>query len=457
LKIYILFFFILTTFGISAQNFKGIVYDRTSNKPIIDANVYIKNSDFGDRTNKKGWFNIKISSRTFTNDTLVISHISYNTVKIVKSDFTINDTVFLSLKTNILDEIQLIEKRKLKRNLNFKKLALLPKQLHSFASLLIDKKIYVFGGDLTLNVDVYRKALNDFDYYQADPSSSMQDFFRNVFFSRQPTFQDFNNELLIYDIQTNQWTSEDIGLRKRAYHNINYDKENNEVYILGGKRLSKNRESEYLDDTIEVLDRISKSIKIDKTNPHQAVNFESFIYKNNLIILGGSIKRKKDKEKVYSNKIHFYDIKSGLWYHIGNMPVGKETNGILVEDKIFLFGGYDKKPLTQIESYNLITGKWKIEGDLFITVSRPAIAKKDHTIYIFEEGRIFTYNLVSKDLKDYHVNIFLKASKMYIANNKLFILGGFYDGEFSILPSNELFSIDLEEFENTRVYNIKRL
>jgi hypothetical protein len=65
--------------------------------------------------------------------------------------------------------------------------------------------------------------------------------------------------------------------------------------------------------------------------------------------------------------------------------------------------------------------------------------------------------LASKELKDYHVNIFLKASKMYIANNKLFILGGFYEGKFSILPSNELFSIDLEEFENTRIYNIKRL
>ena len=418
--------------------------------------MYIKNSGFGDQTNKKGRFNIKISSRAFIGDTLVISHISYRTVKIAKSDFIVNDTIFLSLNTNILDEIQLIENKKLKNNIKFEKLAFLPKQLHSFASLLIDEKIYVFGGDLTFKVDAYRNALSNFDY-DIDQDNAFQYFSNNIFFSSQPTFQDFNNELLIYEIKTNQWSSEDIGLRKRAYHNINYDKENNEIYILGGKRLSKNRRSEFLDDKIEILDLGSKSIKIDKTNPHQAVNFESFIYKNNLIILGGSIKIKKDKEKVYSNKIHLYDIKSGLWYHIGNMPAAKETNGVLIEDKIFLFGGYDKKPLTQIESYNLITGKWKIEGDLFTTVSRPAIAKKDHTIYLFEYGRIFTYNLASKELKDYHVNIFLKASKMYIANNKLFILGGFYDGEFSIRPSNELFSIDLEEFENTRIYNIKRL
>ncbi len=447
----------LATYAISAQNFKGFVYDRVSNKPIIDANVYGKNSDFGDKTNKKGRFNIKISSRTFIIDSLVISHISYNTITIIHPDLTIIDTIFLSLNSNILDEIQLNENKKLKRNLSFRNLAPLQKSIHSFASLLINDKIYIFGGDLTFNVDAYKKALNDYDYNQADPSLSMQYYFHNVFLSHQPSFQDFNNELFIYDIKTNQWGSEDIGLRKRAYHNINYDKDNNKIYILGGKRLSKNKSFEYLDDKIEVLDPVSNSIEIDKTNPHQAINFESFIYKNNLIVLGGSIKMKKNKEKIYSNKMHLYDLKSGLWYHIGNMPKAKETNGILIGDKIFLFGGYDKKPLTQIESFDLITGKWSVNGDLFTGVSRPALTKKDNTIYLFENGIVFTYNIATRELKEYHVNLFLKASKMYFVHNKLFILGGFYDNEFSVQPSNGVFSIDLDEFENTRIHNIKKL
>lgn len=447
----------LATIGISAQNLKGFVYDRISNKPIVDANVYIKNSDFGNKTNKKGRFNIKRSSRTFTIDTLVISHISYNTKTIINPDLTIIDTIFLSLKSNILDEIQLTENKKLKRNLSFKDLAPLQKNIHSFASLLINDKIYIFGGDLTFNVNTYRKALSEFDYSQGPPGASMKYFFDNIFLSHQPSFQDFNNELFIYDINTNQWNNEDIGLRKRAYHNINYDKDNNKIYILGGKRLSKNKSFEYLDDKIEVLDPASKSIEIDKTNPHQAINFESFIYKNNLIVLGGSIKMNKNKEKVYSNKIHLYDLKSGLWYHIGNMPKAKETNGILIGDKIFLFGGYDKKPLTQMESFDLITGKWSVNGDLFTEVSRPALTKKDNTIYLFENGIVFTYNIVTRELKEYHVNLFLKASKMYFVNKKLIILGGFYDREFSVQPSNGVFSIDLDEFENTRIHNIKKL
>ncbi len=457
LRSYIFFFFLLATIEISAQSFKGLIYDQISNRPIINVNVYVKNSRFGDRTNKQGRFNIKLSPKEFTIDTLVISHISYNTISKINPDISVVDTIFLSLKTNVLNEIQLIENRKLKRNLNFEKLAPLLKNIHSFASLLINDKIFIFGGDLTFNVNTYRKALSEFDYSQGPPGASMKYFFDNIFFSSQPTFQDFSDELFIYDISTNEWNNEDIGLRKRAYHNINYDKENNEIYILGGKRLSTNRTFEYLDDKIEILDPTIKSIKIDKTNSHQAINFGSFIYKNNLIVLGGSIKMNKNKEKVYSNKIHLFDLKTGLWYHIGNMPKAKETNGILIGDKIFLFGGYDVGPLTQIESFDLITGKWTIEGDLFSGVGRPAIAKNDNTIYLFENGRIFTYHIFSKELKEYHVNIFLKGTKMYFAHNKLFILGGVYEGEFSTQPSNEMFSIDLGEFENTRIHNIKKL
>jgi len=122
-------------------------------------------------------------------------------------------------------------------------------------------KKYIFGGDLTFKVDAYRKALSDFDY-DIDQDNA---------------FQNFNNKLLIYDIKANQWNIENIGLRKRAYHNVNYDKNNQEIYILGGKNLSRNRNFEYLDNKIEILDPITKKIKIDKTNPHQAINFESFI------------------------------------------------------------------------------------------------------------------------------------------------------------------------------------
>lgn len=453
---FLFFVFVFFSFHISAQKIKGIVLDKFNDKPIENVNIYFYNSNKGTKTDKKGRFKINTLPRDTKNKSIIISHISYNTKSILFGKNLKIDTIYLEQKNRLLNEIQLTETRKLKSNIKFQKLAFLPKNIHSFASLLIDDKIYIFGGDLTFNVNSYKKALNDFDYDQ-NQDKSFQAFFDNVFLLNQPTFQDFNNELFIYDIKADQWNKEDIGLSKRAYHNINYDKDNNKIYILGGKRLSKGKRFEYLEENIEVLDLNTKSVKIDKTNPHQAVNFESFIYKNNLIVMGGSIKIKKNKEKIYSNKIHLYDLKKGLWYQIGNMPEAKETNGVLIGDKIYFFGGYNKKPLTQIESFDLITGKWSVEGDLFTGVSRPAIATNGDLIYLFEKGIIFTYNTLTKNLKEYHVELFLEASNMYFANNNLFILGGSYQDEFSNIPSKDLFSIDINEFENSRIHKITSL
>jgi len=40
-----------------------------------------------------------------------------------------------------------------------------------------------------------------------------------------------------------------------------------------------------------------------------------------------------------------------------------------------LFGGYNKKNLTEIESFDLKTAKWKKEGTLFRGMRKPAITK----------------------------------------------------------------------------------
>jgi len=53
---------------------------------------------------------------------------------------------------------------------------------------------------------------------------------------------------------------------------------------------------------------------------------------------------------------------------------GMETKKILTGNSFYLFGGYIDKPLKLIETYNVITGKWKEEGKLPFAVERLAIA-----------------------------------------------------------------------------------
>ena len=154
--------------------------------------------------------------------------------------------------------------------------------------------------------------------------------------------------------------------------------------------------------------------------------------------------------KEYSNKVHSYDINSGFWYELIDLPIAKETNGVLIQDKIYLIGGYNSKPLSTIESFDILTEKWETVGELFNSISCPAITQNNGIIYFFENEKFYTYDTKSKQLKEYLINIPMKGSELYFSNNKLYLIGGYIENYYSKYPSANLFSIDIDEFENTK-------
>jgi len=170
----------------------------------------------------------------------------------------------------------------------------------------------------------------------------------------------YKGDFLTYDIPTDTWTKNETKFDKRAFHNANLFGEN--LYVLGGTTMSVSKKKEYLKTNVEIINLQTNTKIVDGTNPHQAVNFVSFNYQGNLIVAGGSIKKKRNEKKEYTSKVHFYDLKEGYWYELDSMPSAKETNGVLIDDKIYLIGGFKSKPLSEIESFDLITrnGKRKV-------------------------------------------------------------------------------------------------
>ncbi|MFV8342351.1 carboxypeptidase-like regulatory domain-containing protein [Flavobacterium sp. XS2P39] len=431
-----------------AQNIKGIVIAQKSRLPIEDVNVAVKKFNVSSVTDKKGEFNINISTGFQENDTLYFSHVGYLTKKVLFSELKKNNFL-ISIDQNIeyLDGITLSANKKLKAKLSFTKLTPLKHALSSFGSILKDSKIYIIGGDASFKTDAWKKVTYE------NPDPTMEDYLRELRF--QFSGQSYKGDLLVYDIKTNHWETSTLKFRKRAHHNLNYF--NNTIYVIGGKRTSKNGKFEFLDDTIEVFSMDKKSIAIDNTNPHQAADFSSFTYNDNIIVLGGSLKMNDNGAKVYSNKVHSYNINSGYWYQLTDMPTAKETDGVLIKNKIYLIGGFNTKPLSTIESFDLLTEKWQTEGELFRGMEKPAIAYNETTIYFFENERIYTYNIETKELKEYLISLPMKASKLHLSDNKLFLLGGYIENDYSKYPSPNLFSIDINEFENTNPSRYKIL
>lgn len=442
MKKVVLFLIVFPVFSV-AQSSIGTVIDKKNNLPIADVNLTLKLYDKSIITDEKGKFDLKRNIKLEENDTLYFSHMSYVSKRITYKELKDYDfKVFLDEKIELLDSITLSysSNKQLKLKISYSKLAPQKYPLSNFGAVLKENKIYVIGGDASFTTDAWKKV----QYEKVDPT--MEEYIRELKF--QFSGQMYNGNLMVYDINTNQWETSLLKFRKRAFHNLN--EYNDKIFVFGGKRVSVNGVFEYLDDKMEVLDLNKQTITIDNTNPHQAASFASFTYNNSLIVMGGSVKMSDNGKKKYSDKVHLYDLSSGYWYELSAMTIAKETSGILIKNKIYLFGGFNGKPLSAIESFDLVTEKWKTEGNLFCTLNNPAITFNDDLVYLFENGKIYTYNTNTKELKEYLIDLPMQASKLFFYNDKLYLLGGYIENYFSKFPSPNLFSIDSNEFKNTK-------
>jgi len=432
-----------------AQDIKGVVISQKTNLPVDDVNVRSLSTNITGLTDEKGEFSLKYSSNFRENDTLEFSHIGYISKKISLNNLRQQHKVFISEETENLSGLTISANNelKLKSKLNFNKMKSLPYGIFAFGSVLKDDKIYVIGGDASFKTDAYTKIKKE------KPEFTMADYLKELQF--QFDGQIYKDKLLIYDIKSDSWQTSEIKFKKRAYHNLNYY--DNKFYVSGGKRVSANGKFEYLQDQIEVFDTNKQTMTIDKTYPHQASNAASFTYKDNIIVMGGSIKANEKNPTAFTNKVHLYDINSGYWYQLADMPTAEEPCGILIDNKIYLIGGFNGKTLAQIESFDLTTEKYQNEGELFSGLEKPAIAYHNKVIYFFEDKKMFTYNITSKQLKEYAIELSLKSSSMYYANNNLYIIGGYTYNDYSETPSAHVYSIAIDEFETTKPDKIKVL
>lgn len=446
----LLLIFILFPLLSIAQNINGSIVSTNSNLPLENTNVFALSSKVGTISDENGKFSLKLLAKYNSDEILEFSHIGYTTTRISLS-YLAKQNFIVTLEENIenLSDVIIPADQKLQSKLSFTTLTSLKHLIFSFGSFLQDDKIYVSGGDAYPEINHLEKARSE----KAD--MDMVKFLSEEQYTSAK--RHYKKDLCIYDIKTDTWKTSKLKLQNRAYHNIHFYK--NSIYIIGGKKMFVNKISswEYLQDQIEVLDLEKQTITIDKTNPHQAADFASFTYKDNIIVMGGSIKATEAGVKEFTDKVHLYNISSGYWYELTHMPKAKETSGILVEDKIYLIGGNNGKPISQVESFDLVTEKWQTEGELFSALERPAITQHDNIIYFFEDQKMCVYDLKTKQLKEYEIELPMKYSAMHYYDNKLYILGGRIDNSYSKLPSSKVFSIDINEFEITKPNRTKTL
>ena len=433
--------FLMYSVALFSQKITLKVLDFDTNIPIEKAHIFFINKTT--YSNEKGAFSFNLKNKESIS--FSITHLNYQTKQVVFEEGVTPLIIFLKERQETLAGIELLSKKNLKGAIDFKKLLDIPKAVYSFASIISNQKIHIFGGDTSSEHEKHKEGLSQLKH------SSGAEILAVLSKPKPISFNNFLGDIQSYDLSDKKWSIQKERLIKRAYHNAILYRDT--VLLIGGKELSKTKKRELLSPKIEVVSLKDLSLRVDETNPHQAVDFGSVLYKNKVLVFGGSIKKYKNGNIKYSNEIHFFDLKTGYWYLLTKMAKGKEVTGIIFEDKLYLFGGYNKKNLTEIESFDLKTAKWKKEGTLFRGMRKPAITKDKEFIYLQEGDKIITFKPKTKTLKEYKIDLNLKGSEMHFSNENLYIIGGFLVKDYTKDPSNGFYSIKVSEFFRTKPIN----
>jgi hypothetical protein len=440
-----IFSFLICTSICFSQKITLKILSSSTKESIEKAHVFFNNDAV--YTDENGEFLVDLENKKSI--TIRISHIKYENVEIVYKFGYSPLIIFLDEKEEQLKAIKINAKRKLKNSIDFKKLKDLPKAVYSFGSVINDRKIYVFGGDASSEYEKNKEGMSQLQ------SSSQAEIMKFLTKPKPISFNAYVGDIQFYDITQQKWQIKEDKIIKRAYHSAIYYKDT--VLIIGGKMLSKKKSRELLADQIELVSLKDLSIKNDETNPHQAVDFGAVLYDNKILVFGGSIKQNENKSLIFSDEVHFYDLKTGYWYLLTKMPKGKEVTGIIFDDKLYLFGGFNRKVLTEIESFNLKTGKWKNEGALFRGMKKPAITKDNEFIYLQEDGKILTLEPRTNILKEYKIDLNINDANMHFFDERLFLIGGYQVEDFRKAPSNGFYTIEVSEFFKTKPIRVKTL
>ena len=440
---YISFIILSLSFNstVFAQKIEGLVIDAGTGEVLEGVNIYDPVRKTGTVTNAEGKFSLK---KVDPETSYSFSFIGYETEKYTLPELKeLKFIVQLSQTTENLSDVEL-KTQTLHKKLPYVKLQDLPKAMYSFSHVRLGNKLFITGGSETQEVDQALKLMEEY------ASVGFDEFINALKRNPGMHWPEFNSQIVSYDLENNQWETASVETIERTHHNA--ETVGGKIYIFGGKTLSLNQRKEILPNEIEVFDPATGDLLVDETNPHQAVNFASFTTDSLLFVAGGSTRKYRTTgRKDYSNQVHVYNPGTGYWKELGPMPEGKETTAICVGEQVYFIGGYKEQPLAFIEQLDLKNGKWKRLGRLSSPIEKPALATKNNIIYILDQEKIITFNILDHSLKEYKVDFDEVMPHMTVYGDDLFIFGGYLLSNFELTPSDNFYKISLSDFGKTKV------
>lgn len=277
--------------------------------------------------------------------------------------------LFLSLLGSILAHTQ---------TLHFKNLANMSAGRGAVTSVIVDDNIYVNNG--------YQEKGGDAKYIEK------------------------------YNITDNSWSILNSTLLTKKFANSEtYD---NKIYIFNG----------WGNSHLEIVDLATNTITKGAVNRSYTGNAGSALYNGKIYVFGGS-GLNGAKSTVFSNQFQYYDIASNTWNPLPNMPTARETKGKIVNDKLYVIGGFNGTPSRLINVYDLKTNLWTNQYTMPAGIYGHSLAVSGNKIFIVggvnNQGFLAYFDTTTNTLHQLASNMIPRRhATAEVYNNKLYIIGG---------------------------------
>ncbi|WP_185289349.1 kelch repeat-containing protein [Chryseobacterium lactis] len=219
-----------------------------------------------------------------------------------------------------------------------------------------------------------------------------------------------------YNITDGRWTIINSSLIPKRF--ANSEVYNNKIYIFNGLE----------NCNLEILDLTTNTITNGAVNPFYAAGAGSAIYHDKIYVFGGSGLNGAGSN-VFSNKFQYYDIASDTWHSLPDMPSAKETKGKIVNDKLYVIGGFNGMSSNLIDVYDLKTNLWTHRYTMPDGVTGHSLAVADNKIFIVgdyvNQNYLAYFDTATNQLHQVSSNMIPRRhSAAEVYNNRLYIIGG---------------------------------
>ncbi|KAA2224672.1 Kelch repeat-containing protein [Chryseobacterium sediminis] len=219
-----------------------------------------------------------------------------------------------------------------------------------------------------------------------------------------------------YNITDNKWSILNTTLFTKKF--ANSETYNNKIYIFNG----------WGNSHLEIVDLATNTVTKGAVNRSYTGNAGSALHNGKIYVFGGS-GLNGVATTVFSNRFQYYDIASDTWHPLPNMPTARETKGKIVNDKLYVIGGFNGTSSRLINVFDLNTNLWTDQYTMPAAISGHSLAVSGNKIFIaggYNNQTFLAYfDTTTNKLHQLSSNMIPRRhAALEVYNNKLYIIGG---------------------------------